>query len=187
MIAIAIRDLYFARWGEPSKKAQFRVAELEVEVYKWDAEATSEGVALYATIGSSTYPAAGSEPRHRAEYFLGLLPPRDAVASPLAALALYSVREGVAVGHGDTVRADGPLWPGTDMHRFLVLRPLGEIIAPLELPDGVHVEFMQAIPIFESELAYKARHGANELLEHWQDSRVAFWDPCRVPEPAGAS
>lgn len=186
MITGAVRDLYLARWGEPSRKAAFRVAGLEVEVYKWDAEASSEGVALYATIGSSAHPMPGRDPKHRVEYFLGLLPPRDAVASPLAALALYSAREGVAVGHGDTVPADGPLWPGTGMRRFLVLRPSGDIISPLELPDGMHVEFMQAIPIFESELAYKARHSAKELLEHWQESGVAFWNPGRLPEPASA-
>ena len=61
----------------------------------------------------------------------------------------------MAVGHGETVPANGPLWPGTAMCRFLVLRPIGEIISPLELPDGMHVEFMQAIPIFESEFAAK--------------------------------
>jgi Suppressor of fused protein (SUFU) len=184
MIAGAVRDLYVARWGEPSRKAAFRVAGLEVEIYKWDAEATTEGVALYATIGASAYPVAGRDPKHRVEYFLGLLPPQDAIASPLASLALYSVREGVAVGHGDTVPADGPLWPGTDMRRLLVLRPLGEIISPMELPDGMHVEFMQAIPIFESELAYKARHSAAGLLGHWRDSGMAFWNPGRLPDPA---
>jgi hypothetical protein len=184
MITGAVRDLYIARWGEPSRKAGFRVAGLEAEVYKWDATATPEGVTLYATIGSSAHPMAGRDPKHRVEYFLGLLPPRDAIASPLAALALYSAREGVAVGHGDTVPSDGPLWPGTEMRRFLVLRPLANIIPPLELPDGMHVEFMQAIPIFESELAYKARHSAKELVEHWQESGVAFWNPGRLPESA---
>ena len=179
----AVRDLYIARWGEPSRKAAFRVAGLEVEVYKWDAEANPEGVTLYATIGSSAHPMAGRDTKHRVEYFLGLLPPMDAVASPLAALALYSSREGVALSHGDTVPADSPLWPGTDMRHFLVLRPLGDIISPLELTDGTHVEFMQAIPIFESELAYKARHGTMQLLEHWQESGVAFWNPGRPPEP----
>jgi hypothetical protein len=69
-------------------KAAFRVAGLEVEVYKWDATATAEGVVLYATIGASAYPMAGRDPEHRMEYFLGLLPPQDAVASPLAALSL---------------------------------------------------------------------------------------------------
>lgn len=181
MIVSAVRDLYVASWGEPSMKAVFRVAGLEAEVCKWDAEVAPEGVALYATIGSSAYPMAGRDPKHRVEFFAGLVPPRDAVASPLAALALYSVREGVAVGHGDTVPADGPLWAGTDMRRFLVLSPLSDIISPLELPDGMHVEFMQAIPIFESELAFKARHGAAGLLERWQESGVAFWNPDRLP------
>ena len=183
MMVGAVRDLYVARWGEPSRKAAFRVAGLEVEVYKWKAEVNPEGVTLYATIGSSAHAVAGRDTKHRVEYFLGLLPPRDAVASPLAALALYSRREGVALGHGDTVPADGPLWPGTDMRCFLVLRPLSNVIPPLELADGMHVEFMQAIPIFESELAYKARHGAKDLLEHWQQTGVAFWDPGRIPEP----
>ena len=181
MVASAVRDLYIASWGEPSRKAVFRVAGLEVEVCKWDAEVTPEGVVLYATLGSSSYPAAGRDPKHRVEFFVRLVPPRDAVASPLAALALYAVREGVAVGHGDTVPADGPLWAGTDMCRFLVLSPLGDIISPLELPDGIHVEFMQAIPIFESELAFKARHGAAGLLERWQETGVAFWNPNRLP------
>jgi hypothetical protein len=184
VITSAVRDIYVALWGEPSRKAAFRVAGLDVEIYKWNAETTAEGVALYATIGASAYPMAGRDPKHRVEYFLGLLPPQDAVASQLAALGLYSEREGVAVGHGDTVPADEPLWPGTELRWFLMLRPLGGIISPLELPDGMHVEFMQAIPIFESELAYKARHGARELLKHWQESGVAFWNPGRLPGPA---
>lgn len=186
MITGAVRDLYIARWGEPSRQAAFRVAGLEVAVCKWDADASTEGVTIYATIGSSAYAMAGRDPKRRVEYFLGLMPPQDAVASPLAALALYAERERVAVGHGDTVPAEGPLWPGTDMHRFLVLRPLGDIISPLELRDGMHVEFMQAIPIFESEAAYKARHSATGLLRHWQESHVAFWNPGRQPEPAPA-
>jgi hypothetical protein len=153
MITGAVRDLYVARWGEPSRKATFREVGLEAEIYKWNAETTAEGVTLYATIGASAYPMAGLEQGHRTEYFLGLLPPRDHVASPLAGLALYSNREGTAVGHGDTIPADGPLWPGTEMRRFLVLRPVDEVIPPLELSGGVHVDFMQAIPIFDSELS----------------------------------
>ena len=106
------------------------------------------------------------------------------MASPLAALALYPTRKGVALDHGHTVPADGPLWPGTDMGRFLVLRPIGDVIPPLELPGGLHVDFLQAIPIFESELAYKTEHGPEALLRRWEGSRVPFWDPNRSPEPA---
>lgn len=134
---------------------------------------------MYATIGSSAYPSS-PESAHRAEYFTGLLPPKDTVASPLAALALYSIREGVELGHGDTVPAGGPLWPGTKMSHFLVIRPLNEILARLDL-SGVHVNFMQAIPLFESELKWKSHYGVSALLEHWRKSRIPFWDPGRDP------
>jgi hypothetical protein len=182
MITGAIRDLYVARWGQPSRSARFQVDGLKVEIFKWDADANPEGVNLYAMIGASARP--GADPNHRVEFFVGLLPAKDEIASPLAALALYPTREGVALDHGHTVSADGSLWPGTEMRRFLVLRPLGDIIPPLELPDGLHVEFLQAIPIFESELAYKSEHSAEALLRRWEESRVPFWDPNRSPEPA---
>jgi hypothetical protein len=127
---------------------------------------------------------AGREPNDRVEFFMGLLPAKDEIASPLAALALYPTREGMALDHGHTVPAGGPLWPGTDMHRFLLLRPGGFAIPPLELPEGVHVEFLRAIPIFESELAYKSKHTADGLLRLWEGMRVPFWDPNRSLEPA---
>ena len=120
---------------------------------------------------------------HRVEFFVGLLPERDDVASPLAGLALYVRREQVAVGHGHTVAADGPLAPGTNMRRFIVMRPRAAFIEPLKLRDGTHVEFLQAIPIFEFELAFKAVYGADALLEHWESVGVPFWDPSRRPEP----
>lgn len=184
MIMDAVRDLYVARWGEPSRRANFQVGEFSVEVYKWNAETTSEGVNLYATLGASARPMAGQDPKHRLEFFIGLLPAVDAVASPLAALALYSAREGVALDHGHTVPVDGGLWAGTEMRRFLVVRPVGDIIQPLTLADGTHIEFLQALPIYDSELSYKTDHGAEALLERWEQSKVRFWDPNRTSEPA---
>jgi hypothetical protein len=184
VILKAVRDLYFARWGEPARTASFQVDEFSVDVYKWTAETTSEGVDLYATVGASAHPTLGRDPLHRSEFFLGLLPGIDAVASPLAALAVYAAREGKVVGHGDTVPSEGPLWPGTEMHRFLVMRPLGDTIQPLTLADGTHIEFLQALPIFESELANKTDHGAEALVGWWEQLRVPFWDPNRIPESA---
>lgn len=185
VIVEAVRDLYAARWGEPARKANFQVGEFSVDIYKWSAESTPEGVNLYATAGASSWPMTGRTPGHRVEFFLGLLPAMDAVASPLAALALYAAREKVAVDHGHTVPGDGPLWPTTEMRRFLVMRPLGDIIQPLTLSDGTHVDFLQALPIYESEFAYKTEHGAEALLELWEQSQVPFWDPNRAPEPVG--
>lgn len=183
MITDAVRDLYLARWGEPSRNARFHVDGLDVEIFKWSADTNPEGVNLYATIGASTRPLAGRDPGHRIEFFTGLLPARDNIASPLAALALYPARAGVALGHGHTVPAGEALLPPADMRWFLVLQPVGDIFPPFELPDGMHVEFLQAIPIFESELAYKAVHGTEALLGLWEEEQVPFWDPGRSAMP----
>ena len=179
----AVSDLYLARWGQPSRTATFQVGEFAVDIYKWNAETTREGVNLYATVGASARQMVGRDPLHRTEFFIGLLPAMDAVASPLAALALYSAREGVPVGHADTVPAGGPLWLGTEMCRFLVMRPISDIIQPLTLADGTHLEFLQALPIYESEFVYKKDHGAEALLERWEQSQVPFWNPSRSPAP----
>ena len=69
------------------------------------------------------------------------------------------------------------------MSAFLVMRPSGDIISPVKLPDGLQVEFLQAIPVFESEIAFKAEHGAEALIRRWEDLGVRFWDPNRNPEP----
>jgi len=177
----AVRDLYRAHWGEPSRRARFEVGEFSIEVYKWAADANPEGVALYATVGASEQPMAGHDPNHRVEFFVGLVPERDDVASALAALGLYSAREGVALDHGHTVPADGPLWPGTQMETFLVLRPLSDFLPALELSDGLHVDFLQAVPLFDAERAFKAEHGAEALLDRWEKAGVPFWNPERAP------
>jgi Suppressor of fused protein (SUFU) len=154
-----------------------------MEIYKWDAAANGEGVDLYATLGTSAEDMPGTELGHRVEYFVGLQPGRDDVASPLAALGLFARREGETVDHGHTVPAGGPLWPGTEMRAFLILRQIGEILPALTLADGVHVEFLQAVPIFDSELRFKSSHGADALLKRWESARTPFWDPRREAEP----
>lgn len=181
----AVGDLYRARWGEPSRKAVFRAGGYEIEIYKWDASTNGEGVDLYATVGASGEEVAGVEAGgHRIEYFVGLLPGRDDVASALAALGLFARREGETVDHGHTVPADGPLWPGSEMSTFLILRQMGEILPALSLPSGVHVEFLQAVPVFESERRFTVAQGAEALLARWEKRGTPFWDPRRGAEPA---
>jgi hypothetical protein len=97
---------------------------------------------------------------------------------------LFAQREGVRVDHGHTVPAGSPLWPGTDMTTLLVVRPVGEILPALTLADGVHVEFLQVIPIFESERRFKVAQGVDALLERWERAGMPFWDPRRKAEPA---
>jgi len=181
-VAAAIEDLYLARWGAPARRAEFVRGELVVEILKWDQATTGEGVSVYATLGASTKATDPAE-SHLVEFFLGLSPARDEVASALAGLALYGAQNRTTLDHGHTVPSEQPLWPGTTMHIFLVARPLPDFLEPLLFPDRLHVEFLQAIPIFDSERAYKAEHGVDSLLARWETAQVPFWNPDRAPHP----
>lgn len=179
-ITDAVRDLYRARWNEPSRRAHFDVDELGIEILKWTADSSPEGVALYATVGASAWQQTGCDANHRVEFFAGLLPEQDEICSALAALGLYSVREDVALGHGHTVPGNGPLFPGAGMDAFLVMRPREGFLPTLDLSGGLHVDFLQAIPIYSSDRAFKAEHGADALMRRWEDVGVEFWDPQRA-------
>jgi Suppressor of fused protein (SUFU) len=184
MMVEAVGDPYRARWGEPTRKARFDVGEFGIDVLKWDADANPEGVALYATVGASGWPMADRDPDHRVEFFVGLVPARDGIASALAALGLYPAREGVALDHGHTVPAGEPLWPGAQMRSFVVVRPRPDFLPALELRGGLHVEFFQAIPVFEAEVAFRRKYGAEALLRRWEEAELYFWDSKRPWESA---
>ncbi len=49
-----------------------------------------------------------------------------------------------------------------------------------------HVEFLAAIPVFESEIRRLRSSSLDALYEWWEQSGVRFWDPSR-PEPTGAA
>ena len=67
----AVEDLYIAHWGEATRRARFQDSSLTIDVLKWDASATSEGVTIYATVGASAS-VTTQQSGHRVEFFLGL-------------------------------------------------------------------------------------------------------------------
>jgi hypothetical protein len=138
----------------------------EIEIYKWDAEINPQGVCLYATVGMCEHTIAGYDSTHRLELFVGLLPSQDSVARPLAMLALSPIIRGTALAPNHTVTFPESLWPGTEMHGFIVRQQLAEVVPPL-LIDTEHIEFLQAIPLFPTELIFKSKNGADALLKKW--------------------
>lgn len=185
MIRDAVAAHYRQMWGEASRRATYELSAHEIEVWKWDEDRNPEQVTMYATIGSSVHLMRGQPRSHRSEYFAGLRPSNDDIAKPLAMLALETISSPMEFGHGHTVIFPEPLWRTTAMNGFLIIRSQQEIVAPLDTSAGIHVEFLQAVPIFECEVESKIRHGVNGLLERWAAAGVAFWDPNRI-EPATA-
>lgn len=183
MILDDVGKHYRTLWGEPSRTASFHLSGHKVDVLKWSAEKTAEQVNIYATVGASAHVVSGYDNEHRLEFFVGLKPAQDDVARPLAMLALEAVVNRTELGHGHSVTFPEPLWRGTPMSGFLVLRPASNVVPPLGLAGGLHVDFLQAIPVFQSEVEFKTGHKAEGLLQRWEAAGVPFWNPNRAPEP----
>lgn len=177
MLSAEVERYYLEAFGSPSRRAIFREGQTRVLILKWDAATHPEGVALYATVGASELPAAGT-PEHRSEFFVGLLPERDQIATALATLVWQHAHQRIEVSPGDTFSLDEPLWPGTDMTCLWVVRPREMILAPM-VGSEAHVEFVQLIPLFASERHAIRAVGAEAFLAAWESEAVPFWDPER--------
>ena len=176
-----VRDSFRDRWGKPAAMSQFKVGKVSLEVWQWNARSNPENVVLYVTVGASSWPLTGREPNVRMEFFTALQSARDEVVNSLAALAAHAVRDGVTLDHGDAIPCGEPLWRGSAMTSFLVARARPGFLPPLETPDGIAVQFLQAIPIYESERAYAREQGADALLECWTEAHTRYLDPDRSP------
>lgn len=181
MISQAVEDHYILYMGEPDRNAQFVIGGHSAEVFKWEPSEATHGVTLYATIGGSQN-SESSSLQHRNEIFTRFLPEEDRCANTVAMLALDGLMHGSTLVHGSTVTYPEPLWPGTDMHTYLVLESSSTTIPVLLLPGNVHVEFLQAVPVHRAELEYKTKHGVDQLLQAWHDFGEDFHNPSR---PAG--
>jgi hypothetical protein len=164
-------DALVDRWGKPDRYARFETESILVEVLKYDPQTTKEGVVIYATATSGPSPSG-----HLSEFILGLDVAHDDVADPLAQLSAFA--RSTAVHDGDTVPIDGPLWAGSEFRRFLAMKQVESILGPFEI-DGRHVEFMNAIPIYESELPIKSALGGRGFVDELRRQGIGFWDAAR--------
>src|SRR2546423_15091699 len=103
MILDDVKTHYRAHWGAPSRTASYRFSEHAVKVLKWDANKNPEQVNIYATMGASSHVVTGYENDHRLEVFVGLTPPVNNVARPLALLAMEAVGAGPEWADGHSV------------------------------------------------------------------------------------
>ncbi|MGV9566071.1 suppressor of fused domain protein [Streptomyces sp. NPDC003480] len=175
-----VRAHYLRAWGEPSREAAFSLGEHKVEIFKWNHDRTDEGVTLYATCGASRALQSGPGALHRVEFVTGLLPEEDGIARGLAILGTYPLT-GRHLSYGESITLPDPLWAGGRMTSFLAVRPMEDLVPDLALPDGSHVQFMNVVPVFESELRLRNGRSAEWLIGELNDNGVAWWDPRRGP------
>ena len=75
------------------------------------------------------------------------------------------------LGYGHTVPNGGPFADNTELCCALLLEPypFGEAAAICTLPNGDAVNFYQMIPLYESEVQYKIKNGAEALEKLFPD------------------
>ena len=64
---------------------------------------------------------------------------------------------------------------------YLLTEPRTEIVPTLRLPDGLHVVWLHALPIYEQERDFRATHGTDALMAAFERQRIPFWSQSREP------
>jgi hypothetical protein len=184
MTSAEIQSHYEATFGPSSGEKSFDSDGAEITVVRLPAPGADLSHHLYATVGGSRYPLPGAPDGHRLEFYAELVPDVSNIGRVLAVLAMYPIREGLALGDSHTVDIQRPVSALSLMHQVLLFRPSNEFLSPLvSKVSGIHVDFLQVVPVYESEVSFKQRHGLRALFKLWESAKVEFWNPGR-PLPA---
>lgn len=172
----SILDHYRKLYGEPLRTAEFKSPEgVVVQVLKWDESQTDEGVTMYATLGANRILGNTAE---SCEFFIGMMPSADSVADALAEVALHGNGTSDIPNSGDTTTLAYELWEGTKAKTFMFTGG-DDIISSIKDEDGKRVWFIQLVPLFARELAYKKEHGEQALWKRFERDEVPYWDSSR--------
>lgn len=172
----SISEFYVSRFGEPARQAEFiSPSGHKIEVYKWDERHTDEGVAMYATIGANEVL---GDSGTGCEFFVGLTPEVDDIVQTLAEVALHGRGDKSVPASGDSITLSYPLWSGTEANALLFTD--GDEILPSISVDGRTIIFLQLVPLFTTELAYKKKYGERGLWSAFEAKQVPYWDSRRA-------
>ena len=171
----SVKDYYKSLYGEPERQARFVSPEgRAIEIYKWNEKQTKEGVTFYATSGASDILCSNNL---CCEFFIGVKPEVDDIAQALAETALHGNGTRSVPQPGDSISLSYPLWKNTNARNFLFTDG-DEIIQSTKI-GGKKIKFIQLVPLFDSELEFKKKHGEAALWEKFEEMTVPYWDSDR--------
>ncbi len=141
-------SVYVRKYGNPDRTAEYiSRGGSRIQVFRWDADKTGEGVTVHATAGASDV--LGDETR-ACEFFVGLSPPVDDIAEAIAEIALRGIGGTSIPSSGDTTTLPFPLWSGTLMQSVLFTD--GSELIPSYTDSTKRLDFIQLVPLYDSEL-----------------------------------
>lgn len=179
-----ILDYYQLKFDGYDQKFEFRASDgCAVDVLMWLPNKTDLDVVMYASQGAYAW-LKGNE--YLCEFFIGLT--RDSIgvaeeiATAMAEVAAEGIGQRIAPQPGDSIMLPDPLWQGTLMDSFLITDG-DELIAPLDAGAVAKkpVRFLQLVPLFGRELAYKQEHGEDAMWDAFEKLEVPYWDAFRSP------
>lgn len=174
MAMSSIQNHYVRKFGVPCRTAEYTTSTNSVEVFKWNQSQTDEGVTLYATSGASTYLGDSSK---SCEFFIGITPEVDDIAEALADVAIEGSGSKQRPVSGDSITLSYPLWSLTEISSFMFTD--GDEIIPPIIIDSRKINFIQLVPLYPSELAFKISHDEESLWKKFQKKNVPYWDSSR--------
>lgn len=144
------------------------------------------GVALYASAGISVPGPGGRGHSHTVEVFTGIRQDsaqvREAFANLITSLVCSTSPHPAC--HGVFVAGD---WEVIEDRKFtgwiLTERP-DELIPDLQLKDGRHITFLDALPVFPEEAEFRQGNRAEDLLGMWEEWEVKSADLDRELHPS---
>lgn len=157
-----------------------------VGIFHWAPASSRMGVSLYASSGISVPGPAGRGHSHTVEVFTGINQDSAQVREAFANLITSLVGSPTPhpARHGVFVAGDWKIIEGRKFTGWILTERPDELIPDLQLKDGRHITFLDALPVFPEEAEFRHGNRADELLGMWEEWEVESADLDRELHPS---
>lgn len=154
-----------------------------IGLMEWPKGSTRLDVHFYATLGLHGLIHGNLAPGHGFELFTGVDVGTTEFRSSFAMMANDLVTDQTIVQSGEMVSYEGGIIDGLPFTSWLMLERPDDLVPDLPLPNGAHVKFLDATPIFLEEAQHLKKNGLDALFEAWEKDNPRLSDLSRpVPQ-----
>lgn len=170
-----LREHYDAVVGSEPEYHEMRTRSGEsVGIFEWPKGTSRMGVHLYASAGATRH--GPGVRKHAVELFVGVSTGSDAVKEGFANLILSVLKSNTVPQHGVFVAGNWKVIKGRKFTGWVLTERPDDLIPELQLKDGRHVVFLDALPVFPEETEYRHGNRSGELFEIWEECGLKSWD-----------
>ena len=157
-----------------------------VGIFYWPKASSRMGVHFYASAGISVPGPGGRGHSHTVEVFIGIKQDfpqvREAFANLITSMVCSTTPH--PARHGVFVAGDWQVIEGRKFTGWVLTERPDELIQDLQLKDGRHITFLDALPVFPEEAEFRHGNRADDLLGMWEEWEVKSADLDRELHPS---